>query len=107
MQHLREHGTFKPQTHDRNRDRTEKTLQAEEQILERDEEKPDISIRQLAAEVGVLQFVPHGTLKAYNTTFKRANFGACSFSTSCNLLRMVVIQCHERSFDLYLYSVCG
>ena len=34
------------QTHDRGRDRTERKLQAEEQILERDEEEPDISTRQ-------------------------------------------------------------
>ncbi|KAJ3651729.1 hypothetical protein Zmor_017748 [Zophobas morio] len=31
------------QTHDRGRDRTERILQAEEQILEHDEEEPDIS----------------------------------------------------------------
>ena len=37
--HLRDHGTFKPKTHDR----TERILQAEEQILERVEEEPDIS----------------------------------------------------------------
>ena len=37
-------GTFKPQTHDRGRDRTERILQAEEQILERVEEEPDIMI---------------------------------------------------------------
>ena len=58
-QHLRDHGTFKPQTHDRGRDRTERILQAEEQILECVEEEPDISIRRLAAEVGVSQFVVH------------------------------------------------
>ena len=40
VQHLWDHGTFKPQTHDRARDRTERILQAEEQILERVEE-PD------------------------------------------------------------------
>ncbi|KAJ3661191.1 hypothetical protein Zmor_005599 [Zophobas morio] len=37
-----EHSTFKPQTYDRGRDRTERVLQAEEQILERVEEEPDI-----------------------------------------------------------------
>ena len=41
VHHLRDHGTLKPQTHDR----TERILQAEEQILERVEEKPDISTR--------------------------------------------------------------
>mgnify|MGYP005985157979 CR=1 FL=1 len=36
VQHLRDHdGTFKPQTHDRGRDRIERILQCEEQILER------------------------------------------------------------------------
>ncbi|KAJ3642036.1 hypothetical protein Zmor_024856 [Zophobas morio] len=34
---------FQPQTHGRGRDRTKRILQAEEQILERDEEEPDIS----------------------------------------------------------------
>ena len=69
VQHLQDHGTFKPQTHDRGRDRTEAILKAEEQILERIEEEPDISTHRLAAEVGVLQFVVHRTLK-------NANFGA-------------------------------
>ncbi|KAJ3655760.1 hypothetical protein Zmor_014874 [Zophobas morio] len=63
VQHLRDHGTFQPQTHDRGRDRTERILQAEEQISERVEEELDISTRRLAAEVGVLQFVTHCTLK--------------------------------------------
>ena len=43
VQHLRDHGTFKSQTHDRGRGRTERIQQAEEQILERVEEEPDIS----------------------------------------------------------------
>ena len=51
------------QTHDRGHDRTEKILQAEEQILERVEEESDISTRRLAAEVGVSHFVTHRTLK--------------------------------------------
>ena len=38
-------------------------LQTEEQILERVEEQHDISLRRLAAEVGVLRFVVHRTLK--------------------------------------------
>ncbi|KAJ3656100.1 hypothetical protein Zmor_015200 [Zophobas morio] len=42
VQYLRDHGTFKPQTHDRGRERTERILQAEEQILERVEEEPNI-----------------------------------------------------------------
>ena len=42
VQHLRDHGTFKPQTHDRGRDRTERKLQAEEQIFERVEEEADL-----------------------------------------------------------------
>ena len=57
VQHLRDHGSFKPQTHDRGRDRTERILQAEEQILERVEEEPDLSSRRLASEVAVSQFV--------------------------------------------------
>ncbi|KAJ3654961.1 hypothetical protein Zmor_005709 [Zophobas morio] len=38
---------LKPQTHDRGRDRTERKLQAEEQIFERVEEEPDVSTRRL------------------------------------------------------------
>ena len=49
--HLRDHGTFKPQTHGRGRDRTERILQTEEQILEHAEEESDISTRGFAAEV--------------------------------------------------------
>ena len=60
--HLRDRGMYlQPQTHDRGRDKTERILQAEEQILERDEEEPDISTRQLLAEVGDSQFVEHRT----------------------------------------------
>ncbi|KAJ3666370.1 hypothetical protein Zmor_001814 [Zophobas morio] len=43
VQHLRYHGTFKPQTHNLNRNRTERILQAEKQILDRVEEDPNIS----------------------------------------------------------------
>ena len=38
-------------------------LEADEQILERVEEEPDISTSQLTAEVEVSQFVVHRTLK--------------------------------------------
>ena len=48
---------LQPQSYDRGRDRVERILQAEEQVLERVEEEPDISTRRLAAEVGVSQFV--------------------------------------------------
>ena len=54
---------FKPQTQDHDHDRTERILQAEEQVLERVEEESNISTHRLAAEVGVLQFVVHRTLK--------------------------------------------
>ena len=57
VQLLWEHGTLKFQVHDCARDRTERILQAEAQILERVEEEPDISTRRRAAEVGVSQFV--------------------------------------------------
>ena len=46
-------GTFEFQTQDRCHSRTERILQVEEQILERDQKEPDISTRRLAAEVGV------------------------------------------------------
>ncbi|KAJ3651963.1 hypothetical protein Zmor_017967 [Zophobas morio] len=51
VQHLRDHGTFKPQTHDRGRDRTERILQAEEEILECVEEDADISTRRLQLQL--------------------------------------------------------
>ncbi|KAJ3639361.1 hypothetical protein Zmor_002723 [Zophobas morio] len=58
VQHLRDRGTFKPQTHDRGRDRTER-MQAEEQILERVREEPHIITRRFAAEVRVSQCIVH------------------------------------------------
>ena len=81
------------QTHDRGRDRTERILQAEEQILERVVEKPDISTRRLAAEVEVSQFVVHRTLKKLGLhpyhvqkvqTLQPTDF-------PCNLRRKIVI----------------
>ena len=51
------------QTHDRGHDRTEKILQAEEQILERVEEESDIRTHRLATEGGVSQLLVHRTLK--------------------------------------------
>ncbi|KAJ3651692.1 hypothetical protein Zmor_017713 [Zophobas morio] len=58
--------TFKPQTQNRSRDRTKRILQAEEQILGRVEEEPDISTCQLAAEIGVLQFAKEQGLHPYH-----------------------------------------
>ena len=43
VKYLWGHDIFKPQTHDRGRDRTERMTQAEEQILELVEEEPNIS----------------------------------------------------------------
>ncbi|KAJ3651451.1 hypothetical protein Zmor_017494 [Zophobas morio] len=43
--------------------RMQRILQAEEQILQRVEEEPDISTLRLAAEVEVSQFIVHRTLK--------------------------------------------
>ena len=64
VQHLRDHGTFNLKlTIVAVIGQTEYLLQSEEQILERAEEKPDISTRRLAAEVEVSQFVVHRTLK--------------------------------------------
>ena len=62
LYHLRDHGTFKSQTYDCGCNRTERILQAEEQILER-VVTPDITTCQLVAEVGVSQFVVHRILK--------------------------------------------
>ena len=79
VQNLRDHGTLKPATHDRGRDRTEKILQSEEQILQRVEEEPHISTRRLAAEVGVSHFVVHPTVKNktyIHTTSKKYKLGA-------------------------------
>ena len=50
VQHLRDYGTFKLQSHDRGHGRI---LQAEEQILERVEEESDINTRRITAEAGV------------------------------------------------------
>ena len=83
LQHLRDPGTFKPQTHDRGRDRTERILQAEEQILERVEEEPDISTRRLAAEIGVSQFVVHHILKEQGLHPHHAQNSA-SFANACS-----------------------
>ena len=63
IQHIRDHGTFKPQIHDPSRGKTDRILEAEEHILERGEEKPNIRTRRLTAEVSVSQFVVHRTLK--------------------------------------------
>ena len=63
VQYFRNYGNFKPQTYDRGRDRPERILKVEEQILERVEEELDINVRRLAAKVGVSQFVVHRTLK--------------------------------------------
>ena len=61
-----DYGTFKPQTQNRGSDRTKRILQAEEQILERVEEEPDISTYQFAAEIGVLQFAKEQGLHPYH-----------------------------------------
>ena len=55
-EHLHLRGTFKRRTHAPGRDRTQGILQDEEQILERVEEKPDISTRRLAAEISFTVF---------------------------------------------------
>ncbi|KAJ3646577.1 hypothetical protein Zmor_024160 [Zophobas morio] len=47
VQHFQDHCTFKPLTYDRGCDGTERILQAEEQILERGEEEPDITVADL------------------------------------------------------------
>ena len=52
------------QTHDNGREKTERILQAEEQILEHFEEEPDMSTRRLAAEVRISQFIVQSILKA-------------------------------------------
>ncbi|KAJ3664778.1 hypothetical protein Zmor_000321 [Zophobas morio] len=63
VQHLRDRGTFKPQTQDCGRDRTDRIHQAEDQISERVEEEPDISTRQRAAKVGVSPFIGASYIK--------------------------------------------
>ena len=56
VQHLRDYGTFKSQTHDRGRDRIVIILQAEESILERVEEEPNISTHRLVISQFVVYF---------------------------------------------------
>ncbi|KAJ3646504.1 hypothetical protein Zmor_024089 [Zophobas morio] len=95
VQHLRDLGIFKPQTYDRDRERTERILQSEEQILEHAEEEPNISTRRLAAEVGVSQFLVHRTfqeqgLHPYNIEKVQALEPSDLPCRVSNLLRMVV-----------------
>ena len=49
VQHLRDHGRFQPVAVDRNRTRSQRTLNAEPQILDAVEENPGTSIRRLSA----------------------------------------------------------
>ncbi|KAJ3654315.1 hypothetical protein Zmor_013510 [Zophobas morio] len=53
VQRLRENGKFQPRFSDRGRERTERTLDAEEEILNVVENDPGISIRRLSYRVGV------------------------------------------------------
>ena len=70
LEHPRE-----PQTQDRDRDRTERILQVEEQILKRVEEEPNISTRRLAATVGSFTVYSASYIKrtrlTFHTTFKK------------------------------------
>lgn len=63
VQHLRDHGTFKPQTQDRGRVRTRRILDVEPQILHTVEAEPGISTRRLAVRHGISQFIAWRTLK--------------------------------------------
>ncbi|KAJ3666584.1 hypothetical protein Zmor_002021 [Zophobas morio] len=56
-QHLRDHGTFKPQTQDRGRVRTRRILDVEPKILHTVEAEPGISTRRLAIRHGISQFI--------------------------------------------------
>ncbi|KAJ3659059.1 hypothetical protein Zmor_010768 [Zophobas morio] len=67
---------FKPQTHDRGRDRTEKYRKLKNKFWNASKKRPNISIHRLAAEVGVLQFVVDRTLKEQGLRSKSASFGA-------------------------------
>ncbi|KAJ3649509.1 hypothetical protein Zmor_021249 [Zophobas morio] len=62
VQRLRENGKFQPRFSDRGRERTERTLDAEEEILNVVENDPGISIRRLSYRVGVSPFVVWRTL---------------------------------------------
>jgi hypothetical protein len=62
VQHLREHGFFKQQAHDRGRTRTRRVLLIEPQILDAVEAEPGVSTRRLALRFGVSQFVILRTL---------------------------------------------
>ena len=63
VQHLRDHGRFQPVAVDRGRTRSQRTLNAEPQILDAVEENPGTSIRRLSAQIGVSTFVVWRTLK--------------------------------------------
>ena len=90
VQHLRDCG----------RHRNERILQAEEQILERVDEDPDINTRRLAAEVGVSQSVVHSTLKEqrlhpYNVQKVQA-LGPADFLSHIIYCEWLLKQCRER-----------
>lgn len=63
VQHLRDHGKFESVNADRGRTRTQRTLAAEEEILEAVENRPQLSCRRLGLEIGVSSFVVWRTLK--------------------------------------------
>ncbi|KAJ3643666.1 hypothetical protein Zmor_026363 [Zophobas morio] len=54
---LRENGKFQPCCNDRGRERTERVLDAEEEILNSVGENPRISVRRLSYRIGVSPFV--------------------------------------------------
>ncbi|KAJ3663075.1 hypothetical protein Zmor_007384 [Zophobas morio] len=87
---------LQPQTHDRGRDRTERILQAEEQILERDEEEPDISTRRLAAEVGVSHRCVNYSKWLLPQCRERLNFLKCIlFTNEARFTRSAVLNSHN------------
>lgn len=63
VRHLREFGSFEMNTTDIGRQRKNETLEVEEVILQEIENRPEISTRRLAAEVGVSHFLVWRTLK--------------------------------------------
>ena len=63
VQLLRDHGRFQPVAVDRGRTRSQRTLNAEPQILDAVEENPGTSICRLSAQIGVTAFAVWRTFK--------------------------------------------
>ena len=63
VRRLRENGSLKPRTFDRGRQRTTRTVDMEEQILDRVEENPKVSTRHLGLQLTVPKSIVNEVIK--------------------------------------------